>query len=82
MDSLMLAAVRAAMPGAIPPSPHPLMCHRRLAYSRWLTDWVQRLDPKASDELLILARGKCVAWLATHVRLPTTLEVRQRGVAV
>jgi hypothetical protein len=30
----------------------------RLAYSRWLTDWVKRLDPKASDELLILARGK------------------------
>jgi hypothetical protein len=30
----------------------------RLAYSRWLTEWVQRLDPKASDELLILARGK------------------------
>lgn len=30
----------------------------RLAYSRWLTDWVTRLDPNAPDELLILARGK------------------------
>lgn len=33
----------------------------RLAYSRWMTEWVNRLDPKASDELLILARGRCAA---------------------
>lgn len=30
----------------------------RLAYSKWMYEWVQRLDPKASDEELILARGR------------------------
>lgn len=30
----------------------------RLLYSQWVTEWVQKLDPKASDELLILARGE------------------------
>ena len=29
-----------------------------LPYSRWLTDWVQRLEPHASEELLIAARGQ------------------------
>ena len=29
-----------------------------LAYSEWLTDWVKRLDPSASEELLIAARGQ------------------------
>jgi hypothetical protein len=31
----------------------------RLLYSKWLSEWVQKLDPKAPDELLILARGMC-----------------------
>ncbi len=30
----------------------------RLLYSSWLSDWVQRLDPGAPDELYILARGE------------------------
>jgi hypothetical protein len=30
----------------------------RLLYSSWVTEWVRRLDPKASDELIILARGR------------------------
>ncbi len=29
-----------------------------LDYSRWLTDWVKRLDPNASEMLLIAARGQ------------------------
>ena len=29
-----------------------------LAYSQWITDWVKRLDPGASEELLIAARGQ------------------------
>ncbi|KAL6751171.1 hypothetical protein V8C86DRAFT_2784137 [Haematococcus lacustris] len=29
----------------------------RLLFSRWLTEWVTRLDPQAPDELIILARG-------------------------
>jgi hypothetical protein len=31
----------------------------RVAYSDWLIEWVRKLDPKASDELLILAKGRC-----------------------
>lgn len=31
----------------------------RLLYSQWLTDCVKKVDPKASDELLLLARGGC-----------------------
>ncbi len=27
-------------------------------YSQWLTDWVKRLEPNASEELLIAARGQ------------------------
>ncbi len=37
----------------------------RLLYSHWLTEWVEKLDPKAPDELIILARGRhgsCGAW--------------------
>ena len=29
-----------------------------LPYSQWLTDWVKRLEPNASEELLIAARGQ------------------------
>eukprot|EP00775_Hariotina_reticulata_P002487 gene2487-2790_t len=41
----------------------------RVAYSRWLTDWVKRVDPKASDELLILARGKSIqSWKLSDIK--------------
>lgn len=30
------------------------------SYSRWLTDWVRRLVPAPSEELLIVARGQHV----------------------
>lgn len=29
-----------------------------LPYSQWLTDWVRRLEPHPSEELLIVARGQ------------------------
>ena len=31
-----------------------------LPYSQWLTDWVKRLEPNPSEELLIVARGQHV----------------------
>lgn len=31
-----------------------------LPYSQWMTDWVRRLEPNASEELLIAARGQHV----------------------
>lgn len=41
----------------------------RLLYSKWLTDWVLKLDPDASDELRILARGKTVeGWELAKIR--------------
>ncbi|KAI8470342.1 MAG: hypothetical protein J3K34DRAFT_262116 [Monoraphidium minutum] len=41
----------------------------RLAYSRWLTAMVEKLDPEACDELLILARGKSVeSWKLAEIR--------------
>jgi hypothetical protein len=30
----------------------------RLAYAQWVSEWVVKLYPAASDELLILARGR------------------------
>ena len=61
-------AINANDPKSIPDDsgrPAPF----RLQYSKWLTAWVQRLDPNAMDELLILARGKrcgrrCCAFVA------------------
>lgn len=41
----------------------------RLAYSRWMTEWVKRIDPKASDELLILARGRSIqSWKLADIK--------------
>lgn len=41
----------------------------RLLYSSWLSDWVQRLDPGAPDELYILARGKSVeSWRLSEIK--------------
>lgn len=40
----------------------------RLLYSSWLSDWVQRLDPGAPDELYILARGEYDTCTATGLR--------------
>jgi hypothetical protein len=63
---LCMSSTKAALLSALPVRPSTerrcaarvlhLLC--RVAYSRWLMSWVQRLDPKASDELLILARGR------------------------
>jgi hypothetical protein len=42
-----------------------------------MTEWVKRIDPKASDELLILARGRCVAGAAlprTVLGIPCRLQ--------
>lgn len=47
----------------------------RLAYSKWMTEWVKRLDPKASDELLLLARGRCVTSHKRHVIQDSRTEV-------
>ncbi|GBF98055.1 trithorax histone-lysine N-methyltransferase [Raphidocelis subcapitata] len=41
----------------------------RLAYSKWLTKWVLKLDPQACDELLILARGKNIeSWKLAEIK--------------
>eukprot|EP00879_Flechtneria_rotunda_P004926 GHRR01005200.1.p1 GENE.GHRR01005200.1~~GHRR01005200.1.p1 ORF type:complete len:343 (+),score=79.96 GHRR01005200.1:167-1195(+) len=41
----------------------------RLAYSKWLTGWVLKLDSKASDELLILARGRNIeSWKLADIK--------------
>jgi len=54
----------------------------RLLYSQWLTEWVQKMDPKASDELLLLARGRNVeGWRLSEIKrddyAPNTAGVRQ-----
>lgn len=66
------------------PVPTTPQCLRgcRLAYSRWLTDAVQQLEPKASDELLILARGKSIeSWKLSDIKrddyAPNTPGLRQ-----
>ncbi len=33
-------------------------CPHELAYARWLTEWVLRLQPEASEELLLAARAQ------------------------
>jgi hypothetical protein len=44
-------------------------CLRRLAYAHWLTQWVLRLDPKASDELLLVTRGRNVeGWRLVEIK--------------
>ncbi len=41
----------------------------RLLYSKWLTKWVKKLDPAASDELLLLARGKNIeGWQLSTIK--------------
>ena len=42
-----------------------------LPYSEWLTGWVKRLEPHASEELLIAARGQHVGrWKIPREQLP------------
>ncbi|MCM8794425.1 MAG: DUF4202 domain-containing protein [Candidatus Omnitrophica bacterium] len=42
-----------------------------LPYSQWITDWVKRLSPKPSEELLIAARGQHVQrWTVPRDRYP------------
>ncbi len=44
---------------------------RELAYATWLTAWVRRLDPVASDALRIAARGQHVRrWTIPRSRYP------------
>jgi hypothetical protein len=41
----------------------------RLVYGRWLSEWVKKLDPGASDELLLLARGKNIeGWKLSNIK--------------
>ncbi len=42
-----------------------------LLYSQWLTDWVKRLEPNPSEELLITARGQHVGrWMIPRGSYP------------
>lgn len=41
----------------------------RLLYSQWVSEWVQKLDPGAPDELFILARGQNVeGWRLSEIK--------------
>ena len=41
----------------------------RLAYARWLTEWILRIDPNACDELLLIARGRNIeGWRLSEIR--------------
>lgn len=52
-----------------PPLPPTSSCRCRLAYAHWLTQWVLRLDPKASDELLLVTRGRNVeGWRLVEIK--------------
>jgi len=51
-------AINADDPSTVPDPDSGRSMPYRVLYSNWLAAWVQRLDPKASDELLILAKGK------------------------
>lgn len=71
-------AINANDPKSIPDDsgrPAPF----RLQYSKWLTAWVQRLDPNAMDELLILARGKRCAAAAVLLWRWRARARRERG---
>ena len=46
---------------------------RELVYAQWLSDWVLRLDPHASELLRIAARGQHVCrWTIPRSRYPMT----------
>lgn len=46
-----------------------------LAYSQWLTDWVQQLEPHPSEELRIVARGQHVErWKSPRSSFPEVCE--------
>jgi hypothetical protein len=63
---LSTAAVPPACLAHPPPAPRPIL---PLRWRRWLCDWVKRLDPGASDELLLLARGKNIeGWRLAEIR--------------
>jgi hypothetical protein len=48
-----------------------------LAYSMWLSDWVQQLQPDPSEELRIVARGQHVErWKSPRSSYP---EVRRQA---
>eukprot|EP00195_Chlamydomonas_chlamydogama_P004184 CAMPEP_0202922934 /NCGR_PEP_ID=MMETSP1392-20130828/78183_1 /ASSEMBLY_ACC=CAM_ASM_000868 /TAXON_ID=225041 /ORGANISM="Chlamydomonas chlamydogama, Strain SAG 11-48b" /LENGTH=278 /DNA_ID=CAMNT_0049616589 /DNA_START=278 /DNA_END=1115 /DNA_ORIENTATION=- len=41
----------------------------RVVYSDWVLDWVNKLDPKAPDELLILAKGRSIeSWKLADIK--------------
>ncbi|KAG2424463.1 hypothetical protein HXX76_014515 [Chlamydomonas incerta] len=41
----------------------------RLLFGQWLSEWVQKLDPGAPDELFILARGKNIeSWRLVEIK--------------
>ncbi len=42
-----------------------------LLYSKWMTDWVRRLEPNPSEELLIAARGQHIQrWTISREKYP------------
>lgn len=54
MPSNRLQRVLQAIDAANAKDPHGY----ELPYSQWVSDWVKRLEPNASEELLIAARGQ------------------------
>lgn len=58
--------------------PNTVMVHgearpRELAYAEWLTDWVLRLEPRASEVLLLAARSQHVGrWKIPRTEFPAT----------
>jgi len=48
---------------------------RELVYSQWLTDWVQRLDPQASEPLRLAARAQHLCrWEIPRSAFPQTRD--------
>src|SRR5512135_2550231 len=49
------------------------MVPRELIYSQWLTNWVLKLEPNASEELLLAARSQHICrWMHPRDSYPMT----------
>lgn len=49
------------------------MVPRELIYSQWLTNWVLKLEPEASEELLLAARSQHICrWMCPRESYPMT----------
>eukprot|EP00798_Chlamydomonas_sp_ICE-L_P003763 gene3763-13824_t len=54
----------------------------RVIYSNWVSEWVRKIDPKASDEMLILAKGRNIeSWRLSEIKrddyAPTSFGQKQ-----